>query len=91
MNPPPKFRLGELHVTSGVIDKVDPEDALDCLVKHSTGDWSKLPAEDRKENEIALRNKLRIWATCCDRNGVQFWIVTEADRSLTPIKLPVEI
>lgn len=91
MNTPPKFQLGELRVTPGVIEQVDPEDALDCLVKHASGDWSELPAEDRKENEIALRSELRIWMTCRDRKGVRFWIVTEADRSFTTIKLPVEI
>ena len=90
MNPPPKFRLGELRVTPGVIEQVNPDDALDSLIKHAAGDWSELPAQDRKENEIALRNELRIWTTCLDRNGVRFWIITEADRSLTTIKLPVE-
>ncbi|MDB6078805.1 MAG: hypothetical protein JWO82_2552 [Akkermansiaceae bacterium] len=91
MNQSPKFPLGQLVTTPGVMETVNPEDALECLARHAAGDWDELPAEDRRENEIALEvGGLRIWSTYRDRNQVRFWIITEADRSATTLTLPSE-
>ncbi len=88
--PSPKFPLGIIVNTPGVIEEVDREDAYACLVKHETADWDDAPAEDRKENETALACGLRIWTTHRDRNNTLFWIITEADRSTTTLMLPSE-
>lgn len=86
----PKFPLGIIINTPGVIEEVDREDAVAYLLKHEAADWEGLPAEDAKENEIALACGLRIWSTRRDRNNTLFWIITEADRSTTTLMLPSE-
>lgn len=53
-----------------------------------TGDWGDLCEEDRQANEDALNRDLRLLSSYSDRNGTKFWIITEADRSLTTILLP---
>lgn len=53
-----------------------------------TGDWGDLCEEDRQANEDALNRDLRLLSAYSDRNGAKFWIITEADRSLTTILLP---
>ncbi len=86
----PKFPLGIIINTPGVIEKVDRDDALACLLKHEAADWEGLPAQDARENDIALACGLRIWSTRRDRNNTLFWIITEADRSTTTLMLPSE-
>lgn len=86
----PKFPLGTVTSSAGVIAKVDREDALKSLKKHEAADWEEDTPEDRRENEAALRCDLRIWTVHRDRNKVLFWIITDADRSTTKLMLPAE-
>ena len=55
-----KFQVGLLTVTSGVLATVPPEFAMDCLVRHASGDWGKLCPEDAAANDAALRDGNRI-------------------------------
>jgi hypothetical protein len=62
---------------------------FDYLARHATGDWGELCAFDRRQNEIALREGLRVLSSySVGRERV--WIITEADRSTTTILLPEE-
>ena len=83
-----KFPLGQVVSTPAAIEAVDPDDMRQCLARHVAADWGDACAEDREENETALRCGLRIFSVYRDRNGVKFWIITEADRSSTCILLP---
>ena len=83
-----KFPLGQIVATPAAIEAVDAEDMRSCLARHAAADWGDLCAEDREENEISLRNDLRIFSVYRDRKGGKFWIITEADRSSTCILLP---
>jgi hypothetical protein len=63
--------------------------AFELLARHATGDWGDLCAFDRRQNEIALRDGLRVLSSYpVGRECV--WIITEADRSVTTILLPEE-
>jgi hypothetical protein len=84
----PKFPLGQTVITPAAQAQLHPEDVQTCLARHAAGDWSEMKEDDRQENEIALRNELRIFSVFRDRNQVRFWIITEADRSSTCILLP---
>jgi hypothetical protein len=62
---------------------------FDYLARHAAGDWGELCAFDRRQNEIALREGLRI-LSCYEVLAGKVWIITEADRSITTILLPEE-
>jgi hypothetical protein len=62
---------------------------FDYLARHATSDWGELCAFDRRQNEIALRDGLRVLSSYEVPAG-RVWIITEADRSITTILLPEE-
>jgi hypothetical protein len=62
---------------------------FDLLARHATGDWGELCAFDRLQNEIALREGLRVLSSYQVGEGC-VWVITEADRSVTTILLPEE-
>ena len=70
------------------------EEAGQCLetflVRHARGDWGDLCADDRRENARALREGGRLMSTYTLKSGQTLWIITEADRSVTTLLLPLE-
>jgi hypothetical protein len=60
------------------------------LTRHANGDWGDLDEHDRRENEISLKNGLRILSSYTLGNGEKIWVITEADRSSTCLLLPSE-
>ncbi len=85
-----KFLLGQLVITRGAHDKLSLEDVKVCLGRHVLGDWGDLDDEDKRANEMALAQNLRLLSAYTDRGGIRFWIITEADRSVTTVLLPEE-
>ncbi len=79
-----------LFTTPGALDALHPEDVLAAVTRHFVGDWGDLCAEDRAENESAIREGLRLFSVYRDRHGTKFYVITEADRSSTTILLPDE-
>jgi hypothetical protein len=84
----PKFQLGKVFVTKAVQGQVSPIDALRALSRHWQGDWGEVCPEDAKANDQALADGMRLLSAYQSREGVKFWIITEADRSSTTILLP---
>ncbi len=85
-----KFRLGTLVATPGALDAAPSREALlDLVQRHESGDWGDLDAHDQRENEIAVREGLRI-LSAYDLDETRFWVITESDRSQTTILLPEE-
>jgi hypothetical protein len=82
------FSLGRTVITATAQECLDASDVLAALQRHARGDWGDLPAEDRAENELSLREGFRILSAYEDRNHTKFWIITEADRSTTTVLLP---
>lgn len=82
------FELGRLLITPTAQLEVDPSDVVEAIHRHAAGDWGDLEPEDREENNLSLREGLRLLSSYEDRRGVRFWIITEADRSATTILLP---
>jgi hypothetical protein len=83
--------LGRVIATPGALKLLTEARAhpFDLLGRHATGDWGDLCAFDRRQNEIALREGLRILSSYETTAG-RVWIITEADRSVTTILLPEE-
>jgi hypothetical protein len=83
-----KFWLGNLSATAAAARELEPKDINDAVMRHKSGDWGDLCAEDKDANEQALQFGGRLFSAYHDRKGVKFWIITEADRSATTVLLP---
>jgi hypothetical protein len=83
--------LGLVLATPGALKLLAEarEHPFNYLARHATGDWGDLCAFDRRQNEIALREGLRVLSSYEAPAG-RVWIITEADRSVTTILLPEE-
>jgi hypothetical protein len=84
------FPLGHIVITRGALQTVNPDDVQRSIARHAKGDWGDLEPQDRAENELSLRQGFRLLSTYADRSGTKFYIITEADRSVTTILLPSE-
>lgn len=90
--PGARFSLGRIVSTPGAVAALEQagEHAETYVIRHVTGDWGEVCAEDAAENELALRESFRILSAYRTGKGVKFWIITEADRSVTTLLLPHE-
>jgi hypothetical protein len=84
------LRLGRTVITPGARDTLDPDDVIRALRRHVGHDWGDCCPEDWQANEEALQEGLRVFSVYHDRYKTKFWIITEADRSVTTILLPDE-
>jgi len=84
------FRLGRLLSTPGALERVPNGEMLRALGRHVSGDWGNVCPEDAETNEAAVNERARLLSSYTTREGVRFWIITEADRSLTTVLLPEE-
>lgn len=65
-------------------------DVQNCLERHAWGDWGECSSEDAAKNDRNREQRLELRSEYTDRNGNNFWIVTEDDNSTTTILLPDE-
>lgn len=89
----PKFSLGKVVATSGALSALEKsgEKLLDFLHRHKQGDWGeKCPEEDKRSNDEAVEHGARIISSYITKDGTNFWIITEWDRSVTTAILPSE-
>ena len=86
------FPLGQIVATPGALDALTRanQDPRDFLNRHGTGDWGELGKEDKTENEYSLQHGFRILSSYTTGAGERFWVITEADRSVTTLLLPEE-
>lgn len=83
----PRFSLGCLVITRNALELLTEGEVSRGLTRHITGDWGDLPAEDAQANEDALIHGDRL-LSAYGQGEHRFWIITEADRSVTTILLP---
>ena len=81
------FTLGRLRTTLSALRRLSEEDIRKAATRHASGDWGDVSEEDWQENEFSLRG-LRLFSVYHDRDGTEFWVITEADRSQTTVLLP---
>ena len=82
------FRLGRIVATPNALESITHEDILTGIKRHQAGDWGDVSGEDRAANDRALSEGSRILSAYDATNGTRFWIITEADRSVTTVLLP---
>lgn len=90
MFPEPSFKMGRLFATPGVLQQVSHIELNSRLSQHQRCDWGDLCEEDKKRNDLALKNGGRLFSAYSCTSDVRIWIITEADRSATTILLPEE-
>lgn len=86
----PKFPLGQVVSTPGALDSIDPVEMMTAIARHHRGDWGDCCPEDWESNEEGLCDGFRLFSVYRSGRGEKFWIITEADRSVTTILLPCE-
>ena len=83
-----RFQMGELFVTTTALKILDGAEMSAALARHVSGDWGDVCEEDAEENELSVKEGYRIFSVYHAQGGTKFWIITEADRSVTTILLP---
>ncbi|MDX1966539.1 MAG: hypothetical protein SFV23_05155 [Planctomycetaceae bacterium] len=79
--------LGQVVITSNASLRLSTEEVLAALRRHAVGDWGDLCPEDAISNDQSLYEGGRLLSAYGD-GDYRFWIITEADRSVTTILLP---
>ena len=87
---PAKFFLGKIVATPGVLASIPQAEIFEALYRHERGDWGDLDPHDVQENERGLKDGLRLLSAYDSNAKVRFWIITEWDRSVTTVLLPME-
>jgi hypothetical protein len=83
-----KFSPGRIVVSPAAHSRLSSDDIRKALNRHLNGDWGDLSKTDREENEDSLAKGHRLLSVYHSQDGTQFWIITEADRSVTNVYLP---
>ena len=82
-----RFPLGDIVITTNAEATLDPADIQQGLSRHAAGDWGEVSADSREDNDLSLEQGHRLMSVFLSR-GRRFWIITEADRSVTTVLMP---
>ena len=82
------FRLGQIVATPNALSKLSQDDVLCGIQRHQSGDWGDVDEHDREANNRALTEGTRLFSVYHAATGMKFWIITEADRSVTTVLMP---
>ena len=89
---PGRFDLGQLVMTPGAGEAIQVAGHIppEFLLRHKRGDWGELDEDDRQENELSVREGMRVFSAYSTRLSAKLWVITEHDRSVTTMLLPSE-
>jgi hypothetical protein len=82
-----RFSLGQVAITANASLRLSTEEVIAALCRHAAGDWGDLCPEDTLANDAALDHGGRLFSAY-GQGETRFWIITEADRSVTTVLLP---
>ncbi|MBI5769790.1 MAG: hypothetical protein HZA93_18585 [Verrucomicrobia bacterium] len=83
-----RFRLGRIVATPHALATLPNAEILHAIQRHHAGDWGDVCATDRAVNDLAFVEGTRLFSVYHSQTGTKFWIITEADRSVTTVLLP---
>jgi hypothetical protein len=83
------FSLGQMAITGNASVRLATEEVLTALRRHASGDWGDLCPEDTLANDAALHHGGRLFSAY-GQGQHRFWVITEADRSVTTVLLPTD-
>ena len=84
----PRFHPGRLMITRNALDVLPRSEINAAIGRHLHGDWGDVCESDKGINDDALENGGRLLSVYHTKDGVTFWIITEADYSATTVLLP---
>jgi hypothetical protein len=86
------FSLGNVYLTIGAREALTESNqtAIEFLARHQSGDWGDVCEDDKRENELSLKEGFRILSSYKTSKDVKLWLITEADRRSTTVLLPSE-
>jgi len=86
------FQLGKTVMTHGAKEALEEssQQPNEFLARHQSGDWGIVCEDDRRENELSVKEGFRILSSFRTSKNVKIWCITEACRSSTTILLPEE-
>jgi len=82
--------LGQTVATPGALAALSGADIQSALRRHRHGDWGDCCPEDAEENNRSAAEGFRLLSVYHTETGLKFWVITEADRSVTTVLLPEE-
>lgn len=80
--------IGQVVATPAALAALTPADMVAALRRHAAGDWGEVDDHDRQANDDALADGTRLLSAYRTASGTEFWVITEADRSVTTVLLP---
>lgn len=86
--PSPLFPIGNLFATPNAIEQIPNDEIAQALARHQQGDWGIVSRDDKTANNAAVKHETRILSAYKTSKGKKFWIITEADRSMTTVLMP---
>jgi hypothetical protein len=86
------FALGRLVATPGALEVLAHarQSPSEFLSRHQGGDWGECCDEDARENDLSVKQGVRILSVYHTCKGEKLWVITEADRNATTLLLPSE-
>jgi hypothetical protein len=82
-----RFPLGQVAITANASLQLSTEAVFAALSRHASGDWGDMCPEDTLANDTALDHGGRLFSAY-GQGADRFWVITEADRSVTTVLLP---
>jgi len=87
----PRFEPGEIIATDAVQEKLGKMGMLLAVMRHLSCNWGEVSEQQRAQNETSFETgQGQIRSSYTTMFGVEYWVVTKADRSSTTILLPEE-
>ncbi len=86
------FPLGNVYLTIGAREALEESNqtANAFLSRHQCGDYGDICEDDKRENELSVKEGFRILSSYKTSQGVKIWVITEADRTSTTLLEPNE-
>lgn len=86
-----RFPLGQVVATPGALALLERYglSASTFLARHVRGDWGDVPPEDAAANDQAITARHRV-LSAYPVGDTRIWIISEWDRSVTTVIMPLE-
>jgi hypothetical protein len=81
------FLPGQMLITPNALKTLEMADLLVGLLRHFGGDWEACSHEDICESGQKPKGDYFFFSEYYDRNQNAFWLLTEADHSVTKVHL----